>query len=180
MIRRVKEFRSSSLIASSEYRSFLENFESEILRGVSTLMILKIISDSGEKGTYGYRILQDLERRTNKMLVVEEGTLYPILRKLEKESLLRSYRKEWQGRSRKYYFLTDFGTQVLNHALGFFMKFIEGIAPLAGIKEVKISSQFYFCPNCANKIDLKDDDVHFCEVCGLNLEPYKKKVVENE
>ena len=77
MIKRVKEFGETTLITLK--REFLENFESEILRGISTLTILSVISDHGEEGSYGYEILQELKEKT-KVLVIEDGTLYPILK----------------------------------------------------------------------------------------------------
>jgi len=43
MIKRVKEFGTKALIASQEIRDYVEKFESEINRGISTLCILSII-----------------------------------------------------------------------------------------------------------------------------------------
>jgi len=174
MIRRVKEFSPTSLIAQE--REFLEKFESEILRGISTLLILTIIKNSGESGSYGYKILKDLEDKTNSVLIIEEGTLYPILRKLKSDNIVESYKKSYKGRTRTYYKLTEKGKKIYYHMEGFFSKLIESIAPLLDI-EVKLKKEkFLFCPNCANKIDITDKDIRFCEVCGLNIERLKEKI----
>ena len=88
MIRRVKEFGTKALIASQEIRDYVEKFESEINRGISTLCILAIIDRAENGEIHGYAILKNLEEETNEMLVVEEGTLYPLLRKLEGNGIL--------------------------------------------------------------------------------------------
>ncbi|MFX1297156.1 MAG: PadR family transcriptional regulator [Promethearchaeota archaeon] len=170
MIKRVKEFGEMALI--TQKREFLENFESEILRGISTLTILSVINEYGEKGTYGYQILKVLQEKT-RILVIEDGTLYPILKKLQREGIVEPKKKEIGGRRRTYYTLTDEGRKVYHHIQGFFTKLVESIAPLMDISVSIKSDRFLYCPNCANKIDLHDAP-HFCEICGINIEDYKE------
>lgn len=81
--------------------------ESQLLRGVLEGCILGIIS-KGE--TYGYEILGKLEAAGFVNLL--EGTLYPVLMRLEKKKLI-SYRKEKSpyGPIRKYYSVTAEGEQ---------------------------------------------------------------------
>ena len=53
-----------------------------------------------EKGdSYGYEISQTIKLIAN----IKESTLYPILKKLEGNSFLTTYSREFQGRMRKYY-----------------------------------------------------------------------------
>ncbi|TFG05192.1 MAG: PadR family transcriptional regulator [Promethearchaeota archaeon] len=170
MIRRVKEFGESAFI--TQKREFLENFESEILRGISTLTILSVINDHSTAGTYGYEILKELQEKTQ-VLVIEDGTLYPILKKLQREGLVESEKKRVEGRSRTYYYLTNEGRKVYYHMQGFFTKLIESIAPLIEFNVSLKSDRFLYCPNCSNKIDLRDNP-RFCEMCGLNIEDYKE------
>ncbi|MHA1264530.1 MAG: PadR family transcriptional regulator [Candidatus Helarchaeota archaeon] len=174
MIKRVKEFGDFAFI--SQKREFLENFESEILRGISTLTTLAIINESGEKGSYGYQILKDLREKTQ-FLVIEEGTLYPILKKLEKEGILEKIERksETSGRKRNFYRLTPEGRKIYHHIQGFFTKLIESLAPLLDIKILLKKEYFLYCPNCSNKIDLRDNP-RFCEMCGLNIENYTRGV----
>jgi PadR family transcriptional regulator PadR len=175
MIKRVKELRPNAPIGTEPYRAYVENFESEILRGINTLVILRVIEQHGPEGSYGYQILKDLEDQTNKLLVIEEGTLYPILRKLEKEGMLASTKREAAGRERKYYMLTTDGKRIYYHMMGFTAKLIEAIAPMADMR-VMLDHRFYYCPNCANKIDLSTGTALTCDVCGLTIEVPTQKL----
>lgn len=62
-----------------------------------------------ESGTYGYRITQDV--RT--VLEVSESTLYPVLRRLQKEGHLETYDQAFNGRNRRYYRITASGEEKL-------------------------------------------------------------------
>lgn len=83
--------------------------ESQLLRGILEGCVLGIIA-KGE--TYGYQILAELEKNGFENLF--EGTLYPVITRLEKKSLI-SCRKEKSpyGPIRKYYSITDRGIQTL-------------------------------------------------------------------
>jgi len=173
MIKRVKELRPDADIASPKFRKFLEKFESEINRGISTLCVLSIISRYEEKGIYGYKILKVLEEETDKMLIIEEGTLYPLLKNLERDGVINS-RKQTTGRRRKYYLLTDDGKKILNYLTGYYSKLTKAISKLVDIT-VEFKNNYLYCPMCANKIDLSTEDIRFCSVCGYNLEQELKE-----
>ena len=80
----------------------------ELLKGSTSIMILKIIS---EEDSYGYQITQVLYKRSDEFLKLNEGTLYPILHSMEKEGFIESYKKiSESGRERKYYRITALGT----------------------------------------------------------------------
>jgi DNA-binding PadR family transcriptional regulator len=174
LIKRVRELDSNALIASKEFREFVEKQETEINRGISSLCVLSILIQAGDKGSHGYQILKDLTEQTNQMLVIEEGTLYPLLRKLEDENIIESKREE-TGRRRKYYNLTEYGRKVFNHLAGFYSKLTEAIAPLFDVKVNLKSEKYLFCPMCANKIELTSLELRFCDVCGHNIE---KELIE--
>jgi DNA-binding PadR family transcriptional regulator len=171
MIKRVKEFSETALITQN--REFLENFESDITRGVSKLTILSVINRAGPNGNYGYQILKDLNELTGGILVIEDGTLYPILNRLQRDGLITSNKKEITGRSRTYYTMTDDGKKVFNLMQGFYTKLTESIASLFDIS-VTLKEQYIYCPNCRNRIDLKENP-SFCEMCGLNIEDLKRR-----
>lgn len=175
IIKRVKNFGKKALIKDEYFRDFFEKFESEINRGISTLCILSVINESGEKGIYGYQILKELEDATNEMLVIEEGTLYPILKKLEYNGVLKSVKQKVDSRTRTYYSFTKNGYKIYNYLTGFFSKLIEAISPLFKIN-VELKERFFYCPNCANKLDLINYESNYCEICGLNIQELKKKV----
>ena len=59
--------------------------------------------------TYGYEITQQMKTSID----ISESTLYPVLRRLQKEGLCRTYDQPHQGRNRRYYSITDKGRQQL-------------------------------------------------------------------
>lgn len=59
--------------------------------------------------TYGYEITQEMK----KGITVSESTLYPVLRRLQKDKLCRTYDKPYAGRNRRYYSITDKGLERL-------------------------------------------------------------------
>ena len=71
-------------------------------------IVLAIVSREQE-GTYGYKITQDVRY----VIEVSESTLYPVLRRLQKDGYLFVYDKECGGRNRRYYQITDIGMDKL-------------------------------------------------------------------
>ena len=67
-------------------------------------IVLAVVSKD-EEGTYGYKITQDVR----KALDVSESTLYPVLRRLQKDDCLEVYDRECAGRNRRYYKITAAG-----------------------------------------------------------------------
>lgn len=67
-------------------------------------IVLAVVSTE-ERGTYGYKITQDVRS----VLDVSESTLYPVLRRLQKDECLEVYDQEYAGRNRRYYKLTEKG-----------------------------------------------------------------------
>ena len=59
--------------------------------------------------TYGYEITQEMKKAVS----LSESTLYPVLRRLQKEKLCRTYDQPFQGRNRRYYSITDEGRKRL-------------------------------------------------------------------
>jgi DNA-binding PadR family transcriptional regulator len=180
MIKRVRESDPKALIASKDFREYVEKQETEINRGISSLCILSILIQAGEDGSHGYKILKDLTDQTDEMLVIEEGTLYPILRKLEQDNIIESEREE-SGRRRKIYRVTEYGKKIFNHLAGFYSKLTEAIAPLFDVKVSLKSEKYLFCPMCANKIELTNLELRYCDVCGNNIEKeLKERGLRNE
>lgn len=71
-------------------------------------IVLAVVSKE-EEGTYGYKITQDVRRAID----VSESTLYPVLRRLQKDECLIVYDRECGGRNRRYYQITENGNQKL-------------------------------------------------------------------
>ncbi len=88
-----------------------ERFETEVKRGVMQVAVMCLL----ERERYGYDIIKSLK---DAGLGVEEGTLYPILRRLEDEKLLASRWVTEGPRPRKYYSITEYGREIRNKLLG--------------------------------------------------------------
>lgn len=72
-------------------------------------IVLEVVSHESE-GTYGYKITQDVRSAIN----VSESTLYPVLRRLQKDECLEVYDRQYDGRNRRYYKVTEKGMAQLN------------------------------------------------------------------
>ena len=71
------------------------------------LLVLSLLA--GED-MYGYQMIEELSRRSNRAFEMKEGTLYPVLHGLEREGAVEAYQQEApSGRIRKYYRLTRRG-----------------------------------------------------------------------
>ncbi|HIS47413.1 MAG TPA: PadR family transcriptional regulator [Candidatus Scybalocola faecigallinarum] len=65
---------------------------------------------SGEpEGTYGYKITQEVRS----VIGISESTLYPVLRRLQKDGCLATYDIQYGGRNRRYYKVTQLGMEQL-------------------------------------------------------------------
>lgn len=88
-----------------EQEDLLSGLVLELRRGTIVLSVLSQL----EKPKYGYALVQILNEKD---ISVEANTLYPLLRRLEKQGLLQS---EWEtsgAKPRKYYVRTQMGTEV--------------------------------------------------------------------
>ncbi|BCN30349.1 PadR family transcriptional regulator [Anaeromicropila herbilytica] len=72
-------------------------------------VVLAVVSKEAD-GTYGYKITQDVREA----IEVSESTLYPVLRRLQKDDCLEVYDMEYGGRNRRYYKVTTKGIVQLN------------------------------------------------------------------
>lgn len=77
----------------------------ELRRGTLVLSVLSQL----DKPEYGYSLIQKLEEKNS---IIEAGTLYPLLRRLEKQRLLTSRWDTTSSRPRKFYVISDEGKQV--------------------------------------------------------------------
>lgn len=71
----------------------------------SSLLDAIVLAVVERESTYGYRITQDIQ----KVLDISESTLYPVLRRLQKDGYLTTYDQAFAGRNRRYYQITDRG-----------------------------------------------------------------------
>jgi len=87
-----------------------ENLRLELRRGCVPLAVL---AELGEE-RYGYTLRKSL---TEKGMAVDEGTLYPLLRRLEAQGLLVSEWRKEENRSRRFYRLSAEGRRILDRLI---------------------------------------------------------------
>ena len=103
----------------------LNDTATQLKKGVLEILVLKILK---LKDMYGYEIIQSLDTGTEGIFKVKEGTLYPILYRLEDEKLIESYWENGEKRKvpRKYYKITDAGENKLIGMMDEWNKFLKG------------------------------------------------------
>ncbi|MCR5189258.1 MAG: PadR family transcriptional regulator [Treponema sp.] len=89
----------------------------------SALLDAVVLSVVSQEGTYGYKITQDVR----KIMDVSESTLYPVLRRLQKDNCLETYDMEYQGRNRRYYKITSNGMILLDKYRSEWVTFRKGV-----------------------------------------------------
>ena len=108
----------------------MASYSKELLKGAADTLVLSTFVD-GEK--YGYQVVKELERRSEGFFALKEGTLYPILHRLEKQGLLAAH---WQtqpnGSERRYYALTARGERALSDKLTEWETFVHAVSRVTG------------------------------------------------
>ena len=80
-------------------------------KGILDICVLAVL----QRGpSYGYLIIGEV----SKCIVISESTLYPILKRLEQSGSVVTYKQEYNGRTRKYYKITDVGKGKIAQFLG--------------------------------------------------------------
>ena len=95
------------------------------LAGSASLLVLSLLEKEDQ---YGYQIIRRLEERSRKVFSLQEGTLYPVLHKLENNGYITSYAQQAPtGRMRKYYRLTRRGRELLEEKKAEWEAFRQGV-----------------------------------------------------
>ncbi len=79
----------------------------------SALLDACVLAQLNREDTYGYVLTQNVKE----IVDISESTLYPVLRRLQKDNCLTTYDQPYQGRNRRYYAITDEGRQKLDFYL---------------------------------------------------------------
>src|SRR4249920_352292 len=100
--------------------------KNDILQGTLTLLVLKTLASS--KRMHGYAITTHVQRVSDDLLRVEEGSLYPALHRMEQQGWLKS---EWglteKNREARFYSLTAKGRRQLALEEESWARFTEGV-----------------------------------------------------
>lgn len=85
-----------------------DRFTQQLKKGVLEMLVLKLVCT---RPTYGYELLSQLKARSHGRFALKEGTLYPILYRLEDDGLIQSQWSQGEGRTapKKIYEATDLG-----------------------------------------------------------------------
>lgn len=105
----------------------MKDFKKQFKKGVIELAILKLLN---EKDQYGYSIINQVIKRSDNKLVLKDGTLYPILYRLEDAKYIESYWFTDEGnrsKPRKYYKITEKGIERYTEMLSDYLDINEGI-----------------------------------------------------
>ena len=103
-----------------------ENSEQrDLFRGALEIMILQSLQ---RRPMHGYALVQHIKQRSNELLLVEEGSLYPALQRLLRQGFVKA---EWQisstGRRVRTYRITRTGEKHLEREVSLFNRMLKGI-----------------------------------------------------
>jgi PadR family transcriptional regulator, regulatory protein PadR len=93
----------------------------QLKKGILELCVLAVLD---KKDCYGYELVNEI----SKNIEISEGTIYPILRRLNQEGYFTTYLQESQeGPPRKYYKLTDLGKSIKENLLKEWTELVKGV-----------------------------------------------------
>lgn len=92
----------------------------ELRRGTLILLVLSQMKEP----TYGYNLVKKLNDRD---IPMDANTLYPLMRRLEGQGLLKSQWETGEGKPRKYYQITPEGLEVLHKTREYWKTFEENV-----------------------------------------------------
>lgn len=105
-------------------------FDRELVKGSTSLLLLQLLN---ERPMYGYELVKEMEKRSDSVLHMKEGTMYPCLHKLEDKGYVESYWQEQpKGPKRKYYKITESGQEVLEHKTKEWSSFVKVMNQMLG------------------------------------------------
>jgi len=114
----------------TELTAHSKKFQKELNSGISALVLLSIL-DRAPESMYGYQIAKMLEDNEPTPPLMKQGTLYPVLRSLEENGLLKSLMEpSVSGPPRRYYTITDDGRKALQEWMEIWKqtkKFVDAI-----------------------------------------------------
>lgn len=99
--------------------------KSELLRGTLDMLVLKTLS---VQSLHGYAIAQHIERLSDEVLTIEQGSLYPSLERLQKKGWITSkWAESPTGRRARYYTITAAGRRQLGEEITSFDRVLVAI-----------------------------------------------------
>lgn len=106
-------------------------FDKELLKGTTETLVLTILASTP---CYGYELGERLRRRSEGIFELGEGTLYPLLYKLEAKGWIKGRWEAGDGRRRRrVYRVTARGSRELAHRSSQWQKLASGMALVLGV-----------------------------------------------
>lgn len=98
----------------------------QMKKGVLDMLVLKLLEKDQK---YGYQLISELKEKSGELFILKEGTLYPILYRLEDDGLVKSCWSSPKGKqmARKYYRITDQGMTALREIGQLWLEMSQGI-----------------------------------------------------
>lgn len=102
-------------------------FSKELLKGAADVIVLRLLTERGE--AYGYQLIEQIKKASDNVFELQEGTLYPLLYRLEDRGLIKSERREAKsGKTRRYYRITKKGRSLLTNKTKEYKGFVKGLS----------------------------------------------------
>ena len=101
-------------------------YERQMKKGVLDMLVLKLLETEPK---YGYQIIQEMKEKSEEIFLLKDGTLYPILYRLEDDGMVVSQWSEAEGKQvpRKYYVITENGREALSQMEAIWKRISSGI-----------------------------------------------------
>lgn len=106
-----------------------DKYERQMKKGVLDMLVLRLLKDEAK---YGYQIIQELKEKSAETFSLKDGTLYPVLYRLEDDKLVVSKWNEAEGKQvpRKYYEITEAGQKALEEIEAVWKRISDGISKI--------------------------------------------------
>lgn len=106
-----------------------DKYERQMKKGVLDMLVLRLLKSEAK---YGYQIIQEMREKSEETFLLKDGTLYPVLYRLEDDGLVVSRWSEAEGKQvpRKYYEITEAGRKSLSEIEAVWNRISDGIAKI--------------------------------------------------
>lgn len=106
-----------------------DKYERQMKKGVLDMLVLKLLE---EEPKYGYQLITEMKEKSDGTFFLKEGTLYPILYRLEDEGFVESQWSEPEGKqvTRKYYVITEQGRSALEQIYAVWEQINKGVGQI--------------------------------------------------
>ena len=106
-----------------------DKYERQMKKGVLDMLVLRLLRSEAK---YGYQIIQELKEKSRETFLLKDGTLYPILYRLEDDGLVVSRWSSAVGKQvpREYYEITEEGIKALEKIENVWQRISDGVGKM--------------------------------------------------